>query len=66
MKVYVNNRGWVMGIERKNGDMIGLKFTRHKEGAKPFRGDWLVDDEAQSVLYYIENTLKCAYFKYMA
>jgi hypothetical protein len=65
MKVYVNNHGWIMGVQSKDGNVIGLRFTSQRAGAKPFHGDWLVDEEARDVLYFIENTMQCAYFKHM-
>jgi len=59
MKIYVNHYGWVMGIKRDGQRVTGLKFTKHKEGAKPFEGDWDTNPDLFGVLYYIENTLKC-------
>lgn len=59
MKIYVNHYGWVMGIIRTGKDVIGLKFTKHKAGAKPFKGDWDVDGDAYDALRYAKNTLKC-------
>lgn len=60
IKLYVNHCGWVMGLIRdKDEEVIGMKFTKHKEGAKPFKGDWNVCAETWDALYYIENELKC-------
>lgn len=63
MKIYVNHYGWVMGVNRTDGAVTGLRFTKVKAGAKPFAGDWIGDKETDSVLYYIENTMRCAYDK---
>ena len=63
MKVYVNNKGWIMAIDRKDGDVIGLRYTKHREGAKPFLGDWITDEETLDVLRFVESS-GCAYFKY--
>ena len=61
IKLYVNHYGWVMGINRSKDDdeIIDLRYTKHKEGAKPFKDDWNADPDLWDVLYYIENTLKC-------
>ena len=60
LKLYVNNRGWVMGLVRdKHEKVCDLRFTKHKEGAKSFTGDWNICAEAYDALYFIENTLKC-------
>lgn len=65
MKVYVNNHGWIMGIQRENGEITGIRYTSHREGAKPFRGDWPEDEEALDALRFVEAA-GCAYFKYKA
>ena len=61
IKLYVNHYGWVMGINRSKDDdeIIDLRYTKHKEGAKPFKDDWNADPDLWDVLYYIENQLKC-------
>lgn len=64
MKIYVNNRGWVMGVRHKNGDVVELFYTKHRVGAMPFKGDWIEDPEALDVLRYIESVLQSAYTKY--
>jgi len=62
IKLYVNNRGWVMGLIRdKDEEVVGLRFVNSKEGAKPFRESWYVDPDLYDALYYIENELKCHY-----
>lgn len=53
-KIFVNHFGWVMDGTPKTG----LKFTKHKAGAKPF------DDfgkELFNVRFYIERTIKANY-----
>ena len=38
IKLYVNHRGWVMGLIRdKDEEVVGLRFVNNKEGAKPFK-----------------------------
>lgn len=59
MKIYVNHYGWVMGIKRDGWKVTGLKFTKHKEGAKPFKGDWTVDKEAGDALRYAQGVMQC-------
>lgn len=65
LKLYVNNHGWVMGVERdrKNNNVSGLRFTKHKAGAKPFKGDWMADKEAFAVMDFIEEKMMCNYDK---
>lgn len=63
IKLYVNNHGWVMVIERENDNITGLRYTKHKAGAKPFKGDWFECKEAFEVMDYIEEKLKCNYDK---
>jgi hypothetical protein len=50
-----------MGINRSKDDdeIIDLRYTKHKEGAKPFKDNWNADPDLLDVLYYIENMLKC-------
>lgn len=53
IKVYVNNRGWVMMY---NGGEI--RYTKHKAGAKPFPiGDKLLE----ALRIQIEHTIMCNY-----
>lgn len=53
IKVYVNNRGWVMGYS--GGE---IRYTRHKAGAKPFTiGDKLLE----RLRIQIEHTIMCNY-----
>ena len=61
LKLYVNNRAWVMGIirDKEDDEVIDLRFTKMKEGAKPFKDNWDIDPDLCDVLYYIENQLKC-------
>ena len=64
IKLYVNNRGWVMGLIRdKDDEVVGLRFVNSKEGAKPFKESWYIDPDLYDALYYIENQLKCHYDK---
>lgn len=55
--LYVNHYGWIVGGTPETG----LRFTKHREGAKPFDP---YSNEYFDVCYYIENTLKCNYDRY--
>lgn len=56
IRLYVNNRGWVMGGSPEKG----LKFTRFKAGARPF--DEIADCKALlETRIYIEEKLQCHY-----
>lgn len=58
LKIWVNHYGWVMyGDPQK-----GLRFTKHKDGAKPFQGDkWDTRSELFGVCDYIERHMMCNY-----
>ena len=52
IKVYVNNRGWVMAYH--NGE---IRYTKHKAGAKPFN----IGKELESLRIQIEHTIMSHY-----
>ena len=56
VRVYVNNRGWVMGYNRKTGE---IKYTKHKAGAKPF--SHTEDKDLTELRIQIEHTIMCNY-----
>ena len=60
MRIYVNGHGWVMGVTRDDDNNVtGVRFTKWRAGAKPFKGDWQTDEEVEDVLRYIEGIMKC-------
>jgi len=54
IKVWVNHYGWIMG---GNPDR-GLKFTKHKAGAKPFEE---FGKELLETRIFIEQKMQCHY-----
>ena len=57
-KIWVNHYGWIMGGNPEKG----FRFTKQKDGAKPFSGDKLdTRSELFAVCKFIELEMLCNY-----
>ena len=62
IKLYVNNRGWVLGFKRnKNDDIINVRYCRSKASAKPFGDIYESDPDLYDILLHLENKVQCHY-----